>query len=93
MSSSDRQESEKEGPSSRPHPVVDGPSSESHQPLTFPDVPRLDLDQLLEQLVARAQEVITTQSRLRGLLKAHQVINGDLGLRHCFAGSWRRPGN
>jgi len=54
--------------------------SERQQRLTFPDAPRMELDQLLEQLVARAQEVIGTQGRLRGLLKAHQVINGDLGL-------------
>jgi signal transduction histidine kinase len=48
--------------------------------LTFPDLPRLELDQLLGQLVGRAQEVMSTQSRLRGLLRANQMIISDLGL-------------
>jgi signal transduction histidine kinase len=48
--------------------------------LTFPDLPRLELDQLLNQLVDRAQEVIATQGRLRGLLRANQLIVGDLAL-------------
>lgn len=46
--------------------------------LTFPDLPRLELDQLLRQLVARAQEVMATQGRLRGLLHANQMIIGEL---------------
>jgi signal transduction histidine kinase len=48
--------------------------------LTFPDLPRMELDQLLAQLVERAQEVLATQSRLRGLLRATQVVTGDLAL-------------
>jgi signal transduction histidine kinase len=48
--------------------------------LVFPDLPRLALDQLLEQLVQRAQEVMTTQGRLRGLLHANQMIVGHLTL-------------
>ena len=44
--------------------------------LTFPDLPRLELDQLLAQLVERAQEVMATQGRLRGLLRANQVVTG-----------------
>ncbi|MFI5615116.1 GAF domain-containing protein [Amycolatopsis sp. NPDC051903] len=48
--------------------------------LTFPDQPRLELDQLLAQLVERAQEVIGTEGRLRGLLRATQVITSDLAL-------------
>ncbi|GIF63384.1 histidine kinase [Asanoa ishikariensis] len=48
--------------------------------LTFPDAPRLELDQLLGQLVDRAQEVMSTQGRLRGLLHANQLIIGDLAL-------------
>jgi len=55
-----------------------GPAVEGS--LTFPDLPRLELDQLLEQLVERAQEVLGTQGRLRGLLRATQVVTGDLGL-------------
>jgi signal transduction histidine kinase len=49
-------------------------------PLTFPDLPRLELDQLLAQLVDRAHEVIASQGRLRGLLHANQMITGDLAL-------------
>ena len=49
-------------------------------PLTFPDLPRLELDQLLRRLVERAHEVIASQGRLRGLLRANQMINGDLAL-------------
>jgi signal transduction histidine kinase len=49
-------------------------------PLTFPDQPRLALDQLLAQLVERAGEVMSTQGRLRGLLAANQLIIADLSL-------------
>lgn len=45
--------------------AVDEPSD-----LTFPDLPRLELDELLVQLVGRAQEVMSTQGRLRALLHA-----------------------
>jgi signal transduction histidine kinase len=48
--------------------------------LSFPDQPRLDLDQLLAQLIDRAQEVMATQGRLRGLLAADQLIVADLAL-------------
>ncbi len=48
--------------------------------LRFPDQPRLELDQLLAQLVDRAQEVMATQGRLRGLLAADQLIVADLAL-------------
>jgi GAF domain-containing protein len=48
--------------------------------LTFPDLPRMELDQLLGQLVERAQEVMGTQGRLRGLLHASQMVVGDLAL-------------
>jgi len=50
---------------------------DSTPPLTFPDMPRMELDQLLAQLVARAQEVMGTQGRLRGLLAAIQSIISD----------------
>jgi GAF domain-containing protein len=46
--------------------------------LSFPDGPRLELDQLLGQLVDRAQEVMATQGRLRGLLRANQLVSGEL---------------
>ena len=48
--------------------------------LIFPDLLRLELDQLLRQHVERAHEVIASQGRLRGLLRANQMINGDLAL-------------
>lgn len=53
--------------------------------LTFADQPRLELDQLLAQLVDRAREVMGTQDRLRGLLRANQAIIGDRGLRDVLA--------
>jgi GAF domain-containing protein len=48
--------------------------------LTFPDLPRLERDQLLSQLVERAHEVMATQGRLRGLLRASQMVTRDLAL-------------
>lgn len=48
--------------------------------LTFPDLPRLELDQLLAQLVDRAHEVMAAQGRLRGLLRASQTVTRDLAL-------------
>jgi len=48
--------------------------------LGFPDVPRLELDELLVQLVDRAGDVLAAQGRLRGLLRANALIAGDLSL-------------
>ncbi len=48
--------------------------------LTFPAVARLELDELLSQLVERAQDVLSTQGRLRGLLGATRMITTDLRL-------------
>ncbi|HWD01157.1 MAG TPA: GAF domain-containing protein [Amycolatopsis sp.] len=48
--------------------------------LIFPDQPRLELDQLLAQLIERAREVMATQGRLRGLLRATQAITSGLAL-------------
>ncbi len=39
--------------------------------------PRLELDELLTQLVDRAQDVLAAQRRLRGLLRANRLIVGD----------------
>ena len=50
------------------------------EPLTFPSVARLELDQLLEQLVDRAQDVLRTQGRLQGLVRALRSIASDLDL-------------
>ncbi len=46
----------------------------------FPDVPKLELDQLLSQLISRAEDVVAAQGRLRGLLRANQSIVGNLTL-------------
>jgi signal transduction histidine kinase len=46
----------------------------------FPDVPRLELDQLLVQLADRADDVRATQGRLRGLLRANALVAGELSL-------------
>ncbi|HEU5269698.1 MAG TPA: GAF domain-containing protein [Jatrophihabitans sp.] len=42
--------------------------------------PQLQLDELLTQLIARAQDVRAAHSRLRGLLRANNMIIGDLAL-------------
>jgi signal transduction histidine kinase len=48
--------------------------------LGFPDIPRLELDQLLVQLMDRASDVLAAQGRLRGLLRANALVAGDLSL-------------
>lgn len=48
--------------------------------LDFPDVPRLELDELLVQLVDRANDVLAAQGRLRGLLHANALVASDLNL-------------
>jgi signal transduction histidine kinase len=76
------------GPDSDPSPVdheasideAGPPEPDDDVALRFPDLPRLELDELLGQLVDRAQEVMGTQGRLRGLLRANQAIIGDLAL-------------
>jgi signal transduction histidine kinase len=73
-------------------PSDDTPATGQHDPdagtpaLTFPDVPQLELDQLLTQLVERAQEVLAAQGRLRGLLRANQLIIGHLALPDVLRG-------
>ncbi len=59
---------------------MDGVRGPPDEVLTFPQGPRLELDALLGQLVGRAQDVMGTQGRLRGLLRANQLIGRDLGL-------------
>ena len=58
---------------------ADGRSAAS-EPLVFPQIARLELDELLAQLVERAHEVMATQGRLRGLLAATRAVAGDLSL-------------
>jgi signal transduction histidine kinase len=43
-------------------------------------MPHLEFDELLGQLVTRAQDLMGTQSRLRGLLAANTAIIGNLAL-------------
>jgi signal transduction histidine kinase len=54
--------------------------SDSEPRLRFPDVPKLELDDVIDQLVDRAQEVKRTQGRLRALLRAIETVTGDLAL-------------
>ena len=48
--------------------------------LTFPDAPRLRLEELLLQLTEQAQEVLTAQGRLRALIRANAAVTGELSL-------------
>jgi hypothetical protein len=68
--------------------------------LDFPDVPLLELDELLVQLVDRAGDVLAAQGQLRGLLRANALVAGDLtggaaadrGVCPPVRGAWRyRP--
>jgi signal transduction histidine kinase len=52
----------------------------ARESLQFPDVPKLELDQLIDQLIERAQDVKRTQGRLRTLLTAIETITSDLSL-------------
>jgi signal transduction histidine kinase len=49
-------------------------------PLQSLDVPKLELDDLIDQLVERAQGVQRAQGRLRALLHAIETVSGDLAL-------------
>ncbi|MEV7098600.1 GAF domain-containing protein [Amycolatopsis sp. NPDC051045] len=49
--------------------------------LPFPDLPRSELEKLLGDVAARAQEVLATQGRLRALLRAHAMVAGELSLQ------------
>ena len=55
-------------------------AADSSAALTFPDGPKLELDELIDQLVERAQGVKQAQGRLRELLKAIELVTGDLSL-------------
>ncbi|HZC70345.1 MAG TPA: GAF domain-containing protein [Jatrophihabitans sp.] len=54
--------------------------SDTQSGLRFPDLPKLELDQLIDQLVERAQDVKRAQGRLRALLHAIETVTGDLAL-------------
>ncbi|CAN5322307.1 two-component system sensor histidine kinase [soil metagenome] len=55
--------------------MVDQPSG-----LIFPDGPRSELDRVIAQLVDNAQQVLTTQGRLRSLLDASRSVADELEL-------------
>lgn len=57
-----------------------GETPASEPPPGVPELPRLRLDELLRELLDRAQEVMATQSRLRGLLDAVIAVGSDLSL-------------
>jgi len=59
---------------------VGPPRASGDDELMFPTVARLELDELLTQLVDRAQDVLATQGRLRGLLRANRMVTADLRL-------------
>lgn len=68
-------------PSERGWAVPDRPDpSVPSEGLSFPSVARLELDELLDQLIARATEVKLTQGRLRGLLDATHHVTAGLEL-------------
>ncbi|WP_153504768.1 sensor histidine kinase [Cumulibacter manganitolerans] len=60
--------------------TVDGDRGPVASPVGFDAGPRLELDQLLRQLMDRAQDVMSAQDRLRELLAADQLIIADLEL-------------
>jgi signal transduction histidine kinase len=63
--------------------AADEPTDREHPsgvPLDFVDAPRLELDQLLAQLIARAEDVMAVQGRLRGLLAANKMVIGEVDL-------------
>lgn len=49
--------------------------------LPFADVPRMELEKLLDEVATRAQDVLTTQGRLRSLLHAQSMVASELGLQ------------
>src|SRR5439155_17339456 len=71
---------------SRRHVGVTQPAGDPGADMTFPQVARLELDELLEQLMLRARDVQDAQDRLRGLLHAYLAVaradNLDTVLRH-----------
>ena len=60
--------------------MVDSKDSEAPARVEFESVERLELDDLLLALIDRAEDVLATQGRLRGLLRATQAIASNLDL-------------
>lgn len=64
---------------SQGNPVPAG-ADEPLPELTFPDMPKLELESLLENLTKLARDVLTAQGRLRALLRANAAVASDLSL-------------
>lgn len=73
-------------PTPRSEPPHDGGGPDRGGAIRFPHAARLELDELLEQLVDRAHDVQRSQSRLRGLLAAYRevtrAVDQEVVLRH-----------
>ncbi|HEU5270616.1 MAG TPA: GAF domain-containing protein [Jatrophihabitans sp.] len=50
----------------------------------FPEIEKLELDELMDELVKRAHGVKRTQGRLRGLLQAIETVASDLALENVL---------
>lgn len=50
----------------------------------FPDVPRLELESTIGELIERAQRVLAVQGRLRSLLHASRIVVEDLELEQVL---------
>ncbi|HTJ36118.1 MAG TPA: GAF domain-containing protein [Dactylosporangium sp.] len=62
----------------------DGTAEGDREDVRFVAVARLELDELLEQLVERIRDVQSTQGRLRGLLRANLDIAQGVDLEHVL---------
>ena len=66
-----------------PHPLEatgTGPGPIPAQRLTFPDLPRLELERTLAQLASQSQHALAAQGRLRALLQANAEVVSALDL-------------
>jgi two-component system, NarL family, sensor histidine kinase DevS len=59
----------------QPDPAADVPVE-----LTFPDLPRMELEESLAELTSRAATVLSAQGRLRALLRANALVGSELSL-------------
>jgi signal transduction histidine kinase len=62
-------------PETGPDAAVDPPAE-----LTFPDLPRMELEEAIADLTTRAATVLQAQGRLRALLRANAVVGSELNL-------------
>ncbi len=70
-------------------PETAAPQTARPEPLDFADLPRLELEQAISVLTARAQDVLDAQGRLRKLLRANALVVDELDvdavMRHVVA--------